>query len=150
MVGSIAPMRQVYLTGSNPVISSNNKIMFPKKPKKRRSKYNTALSKKAKQETCQCLCGHIHNSRGEAGHCNNLYFRKKAKEIKDYKREVSFSFDINGKHLWNHIVDFLVTGWDDKQWVEEYKGVATEIWRRNYKLFKILYPEIPYKVIWHR
>jgi len=125
-------------------------VRFSFKPKKTKSKYGVLAKKKDRALTCRCHSGHIHDSRGECGHCNNLFYRKKAREIAGYESQVKFSLDVNGKHIANHYADFLVTGLDGKIWIEEYKGVDTATWRIKKKLCEALYPDIPYKVIRHK
>lgn len=100
--------------------------------------------------SCKCNAGHIHDSRGEAGHCNNLEYRKRAGDIKDYDQQTTFNFMINGKKICGHRVDFVVYGMDGRKWVEEYKGFETDVWKIKKKLFEALYPEIEYIVIKHK
>jgi len=66
--------------------------------------------------------------------------------LKEVKPQHKIRFEINGKHLWTHIIDFKVTLPDGREKMVETKGFATELWRRNYKLFQALYPDIPYLV----
>jgi hypothetical protein len=68
------------------------------------------------------------------------------KKIKEVIPQFKIRFEVNGKHLWNHIVDFKVVLNDDRVKMVETKGFATELWRRNVKLFEALYPEIPYLI----
>ena len=89
-------------------------------------------------------------SRGEAHYCDVLAYHKKCKEIKSYESQVKFSMDINGHHICNHYVDFLVVLPDGTKQVQEYKGVRTGIWQIKRKLFEALYPDIEYVVINHR
>ena len=57
---------------------------------------------------------------------------------------------MNGKHICNHYVDFIVTKNDGSIEAHEYKGFRTGVWLLKMKLFKALYPEIPYIVINHK
>jgi hypothetical protein len=98
-------------------------------------------------QSCRCGQSHWHHSRGEAGYCNVCELRKKAGNIKEYEIQKKFSLDVNGIHIANMYVDFWITGNDDRQWVEEYKGFGVEVWRIKMKLFKALYPDIEYRVI---
>lgn len=96
--------------------------------------------------TCKCSQGHIHDSRGEAAYCTQLALLVKAKEIKGYEIQKGFDLVVNGKHVARHYVDFLVMG-KDRCWVEEFKGVKTDVWWLKYNLFKACYPEIEYKIV---
>ena len=115
----------------------------------RKSKYNTPQKTIDKQQTCRCLQGHIHDSRGEASYCNVLKAKQQAKEIKSYEIQKTFSLDVNGHHIWNHRVDFLVTLPDGSIEVHEYKGARSYSWVAKRRHFQAQYPEIPYKTINH-
>lgn len=110
-------------------------------------KYTARYKNKYSNKTCRCHLGHNHDSCMEAGYCDQLSMLKTMKEIRDFKTQVSYSFDINGAHICNHIVDFLVEDKDGHLEVHEVKGFANEVWRIKFKLFEALYPEIPYRII---
>lgn len=99
----------------------------------------------------KCALNHSHQSREEAEYCLVLQILKKSGEIKDFRSQVKYSLDLTdefGKkhHLINHIVDFEVWTKAGKLEVHEYKGYETEIWRVKMRLFRFLYPHIPYIV----
>ena len=98
-------------------------------------------------QTCRCLSGHIHHSRKEAKYCDELSWRIKAKEITSFETQKRYSLDVNGKHICNHIPDFLVTFPDGHQEIHEVKGFEQEVWRIKHKLFEACYPDLPYIVI---
>ena len=98
-------------------------------------------------KTARCLQGHLHHSRLEAGYCNQLEVARKAKLIKSFETQKMFRLVVNGKTICQHTPDFLVTLLDGRQEVHETKGMALPVWRLKMKLFKALYPEIPYRVI---
>ena len=97
--------------------------------------------------SCKCILKHQHDSVLEATHCNKLYAMAKAKEIKGYIIQKTYSLDVKKQHIANIRVDFLVVGNDGKKYVVETKGFKTEVWRLKHKLFQALYPKIDY-VIW--
>jgi hypothetical protein len=106
------------------------------------SKYNSV--------SCQCIKKHVHASRAEAAYCNKLWVmtRDKKRGWYCYSTQKTYSLDVNGHHICNHIVDFALM--DKKRnvlEVIEIKGFATAVWKIKYKLFKALYPEIPYRII---
>jgi len=109
-----------------------------------------ARKSKYKSKSCKCSQGHWHHSRGEAQHCNKIAMLVKAKYIKEYDIQKKFSLDVNGVHITNHFVDFWVTGNSGRQWVEEFKGVATSDWKLKHKLFEAIFPDIEYKIIYYR
>ena len=117
-----------------------NLVEFLKlKNKKKGSKY--------KNDSCWCAQGHIHDSRAEARYCNILQLRKKAGDIKSFRNQVTFPLIVNGKTVTSHRVDFLVTGNDGKDYVDEFKGPETDAWKIKRKLFIALHPDIPYNTI---
>jgi hypothetical protein len=72
---------------------------------------------------------------------------KRAGGIVDYECQKTFHLTVNGVHICDHRVDFLVQTNDDRQEVHEVKGFGTMIWYMKMRLFEALYPEIEYHVI---
>jgi len=101
---------------------------------------------KYKAKTCKCNQAHIHHSRGEAGYCNRLFILKKQGIYTEIETQKQFDFIVNGVKIMGHRPDFLVTLKDGKQEVHEFKGFPTDKWIIQKKLFKALYPGIPYLV----
>lgn len=96
--------------------------------KKRKSKYG---NKKLKVD------GVVFDSIGEhRRHCS-LVIQEKAGIIKDLKRQVSFSIDINGVHICRYIADWTYILVSDGQTiVEDFKGVQTGVFKLKNKLMK--------------
>jgi hypothetical protein len=82
--------------------------------------------------------GAKYHSMFEAKVARDLDIRKRAKDIKSWERQVRVSLDVNGQHICNYFVDFLVTHNDDSLEYIEAKGFATEVWRLKWKLFEAL------------
>lgn len=99
-----------------------------------------------------CFSGHNHESGAEAFYCNKLLGMQQKEEIAYFDIQVPFVFMINGKKICTHYVDFLVhyIEKDKPSEVHEVKGMATDVWRIKHKLFKAIYPNIPYKIISER
>ena len=58
---------------------------------------------------CRCINGHNHQSRGEAGYCNDLTLQQKAGVFEKYESQKRFELHgKNGKKISNHYVDFLI------------------------------------------
>ncbi|MFA5659607.1 MAG: DUF1064 domain-containing protein [Oscillospiraceae bacterium] len=108
---------------------------------------NFRSNKKYGNKSCSCNQGHLHDSHGEAGYCNELALMQKAGEIKGYEIQRTFDLNVNGKKVCGHRVDFLVTNKEGKEEVHEFKGFATAEWNIKRKLFEAIYPEIEYIVI---
>jgi hypothetical protein len=102
---------------------------------------------KYKNKSCKCLQNHIHDSRGEARYCDQLKLEKNQKIIQDYEVQKNISLDVNGYHICNHRVDFLILDKDDNYEVREFKGFETDVWNIKYKLFEALFPDIKYIII---
>jgi len=106
----------------------------------------------------KCFSGHLHASRLEANHCNSLLADKQAGKIKGYYSQYPFVLipGQDGEEPIKHIVDFLVMledwapihGLGNCVEVHECKGYPTEVWRIKRRLFKQLYPHIPYKTFY--
>jgi hypothetical protein len=71
----------------------------------------------------------------------------KAGAIKSYRGQVRYGLDVNGIHICDHIVDFVVENNEGVEYVAEVKGFATEVWNLKHKLFKAIYPRIEYRII---
>ena len=100
--------------------------------------------------TCKCVQGHIHDSRGEAKYCTELFYQQKAGEIQSYEIQRKYPLVLDRKSMGYMRVDFEVINKEGKTEIHEYKGMATSIWRLKVKIFKVCYPDIEYKIIWHR
>lgn len=89
--------------------------------------------------------GRTYHSKMEA--CNAMWLDSLLREgkIKEIKPQSKLSIDINGSHICNMFVDFLVTLNDDRQKYVEIKGYPTDLWHMQKKLALVLSP-IPYLV----
>jgi hypothetical protein len=100
---------------------------------------------------CRCNQNHIHDSKFEAGYCNDLQLRLLAADIKDFETQKRFDLHTpDGKKVCAHYPDFLITKFDDTQYVDECKskGTVTPLWKLKKALFQYEYPHIPYYVVW--
>ena len=110
------------------------------KSKGKKSKY--------KNDSCSCVAGHVHMSRGEARYCETLFYLKKAGQIKDYEIQKKVELFVGGRLICNHYVDFWVTLNDGKEQTEDFKGgFYTDVWKIKHKLFQAIFPDIKYKVV---
>jgi len=87
--------------------------------------------------------GSIFDSKLEAGYAEELDIRKMAGDIKDWERQIKISLDINGVHLCNYYVDFLIHHNDGTKEYVEIKGFETPIWRLKWKIFEAYYGDLP-------
>ncbi len=100
-------------------------INYFKKPKFKSNKYN------AKSSTYK---GITYHSKLEAEYAMILDDMLKKKEIKGWKRQIKIPLDVNGFHICNYYIDFVVEENDGTLNYTEVKGYQTEIWRLKWKL----------------
>lgn len=93
---------------------------------------------KYKSQSCN-YNGILYHSKFEAGYAGELDLRKKANDIKDWERQVKISLDVNGFHIANYYVDFLIHHNDGLKEYVEVKGFETDTWKLKWKLFEALY-----------
>lgn len=82
----------------------------------------------------------------EADYCNELYLLKKSDHIKNFWIQHKIDLTVNGKHITNHYVDFMVEYPDGHMEFHEVKGYEQDLWIIKRRLVEALYPEIPYVV----
>lgn len=87
--------------------------------------------------------GQSYHSKKEAQYALELDLRVKAKDIKSWDRQVKISLDVNGYHITNYYIDFVITHNDNSLEYVEVKGFETETWRLKWKLFEALYGNQP-------
>ena len=104
---------------------------------------------KYRNKSCICRQNHQHDSIKEAHYCDQLELLKKAGEIIDYEKQVTFHMKVNDKKVCAIRVDFLVESKHGGQEVHEVKSSATmtSTWNVKRKLFEALYPHIEYIVV---
>lgn len=98
-------------------------------------------------KSCRCHTGHHHDSVFEAEYCDQLALEVRGHLIKGYVSQVPYELKVNGVKICTHVVDFEVMDENGDTEIHEVKGFATEVWQLKYKLFKAIYPDIPYKII---
>lgn len=84
-----------------------------------------------------------YHSKKEAGYAAELDLRIKANDIKSWTRQECIRLDVNGFHICNYYIDFVVTHNDGSLEYVEVKGFETEVWRLKWKLFESLYSNLP-------
>jgi hypothetical protein len=92
-----------------------------------------------------------YHSKLEAAYAQELDLRIKAGEIKGWTPQVKISLDVNGFHITNYYVDFLVIYKNGDKELVEVKGFETEVWRLKRLLLEATYlvdnPDIRYVVV---
>lgn len=96
--------------------------------------------KQGKYKNKSCFYnGCIYDSKKEAAYAQELDFRKKAKDIKDWARQVKCSLDIFGKHICNYYIDFKIYHKDGSEEMVEVKGFETPVWKLKWRLFEAIW-----------
>lgn len=100
---------------------------------KSKSKYNNKS---------QWYGGHRYDSKFEAKYAEELDWKIKAGEVKEWDRQVKIPLEINGHHICNYYIDFKVTHQDGSTEYVEVKGFETPVWQLKWKMFEVLLNEI--------
>lgn len=87
--------------------------------------------------------GGLYHSKRERDYAGELDLRQKAKDIKSWGRQLKMSLDVNGFHIANYFIDFVVFHNDETTEYVEVKGFETPEWRLKWKLFEALYGQVP-------
>lgn len=87
-------------------------------------------------------------SKLEANYAKQLDWRIKAGEVKEWKRQHKIDIKVNGVHICNYYIDFVVTLKDGSQQFIEVKGMEQEIWRLKWKLCMAMKNEIAPGIEW--
>lgn len=82
------------------------------------------------------------DSTGEMNYYQELEWRRKAGEIKDIECQVKIPLDVNGVHITNYYIDFVVTHNDGSHEYIEFKGMEMPLWKMKWNLLTALMDEI--------
>jgi hypothetical protein len=92
-----------------------------------------------------------YDSKREASYAHDLDMRIMGKDIHRWERQIKIPFSINGEHIYNHYVDFLIIHNDGSPELVEVKGHETALWKIKKKILKATYlkehPEYIYTVV---
>ena len=80
-----------------------------------------------------------YDSKKEAEYAWELDQRVRNGEYKSYERQFKLSLDVNGQHITNYLVDFLVTTKTGEKEAHEVKGYQTDVWKIKWKLAQAIY-----------
>lgn len=85
--------------------------------------------------------GYHYMSKKEAKYAQDLDLLLKAKEIVSWVPQFKLSLDVNGKHIANYFVDFMVVDKYGTKQLHEVKGMVLPVWQLKWKLCEALYGE---------
>ena len=88
-----------------------------------------------------CGAGHTHDSKMEAGRCDDLRALQAAGQISDLEQQPSFRVEINGMMVCRYVADFAWRA-NGLRVIEDVKGMATPMFNLKRKLVEASYPGI--------
>lgn len=91
--------------------------------------------------------GHTYHSKREAAYAEELDWRVKAGELKEWDRQVPIEMYVNGEKICTYTIDFVERDKNGNEVWTEVKGFETPEWRLKWKLFCALFPERDKKVV---
>lgn len=77
----------------------------------------------------------------EARYAAELDYRLKAKDIVAWERQIRLDLKVNGQHINNYYIDFLVYHKDGSREYVEVKGMELEPWKTNWKIFEATFED---------
>jgi len=83
------------------------------------------------------------DSKFESGYAQELQMRLKAKDIAGYDCHVSMPLEVNGYHIGDYKIDFVVYNNDETVEYVETKGWADSAWRIKWKIFCAMHEDNP-------
>lgn len=84
----------------------------------------------------QTYNGYSYDSKLEAKYAYELDMRKKTGEIKEITKQKKIELYVNGKHVANNYVDFLIELPDGSLELHEVKGFPTAEWKLKRKILE--------------
>lgn len=85
--------------------------------------------------------GIYYHSQFEANYASELDWLVKSKEIKSWERQVKLDLKVNGYHITNYYIDFIVHHFDGSRDFTELKGHETADWRLKWSLLEAVFDD---------
>jgi len=85
--------------------------------------------------------GSSYMSKKEAEYAWELDMRKNGGDIKNWEKQVKLSLDVNGVHIANYYMDFIIEHNDGSFEAVEIKGYETDVWKMKWKMAQALYED---------
>lgn len=83
--------------------------------------------------------GKLYQSGFEASYAKELDKRLKKGEIVKWERQVKLDLKVNGLHITNYYIDFLVYFKDGHREFVECKGMEMDVWKMKWKIFEAIF-----------
>lgn len=85
--------------------------------------------------------GLSYHSAFEASYAAELDWRVKAGDIVRWERQVKLDLKVNGHHINNYYIDFIVHHHDGSREFVEVKGAELEPWKTNWKILEATFDD---------
>ena len=97
----------------------------------------------------------MYDSKLEANYAHTLDLMMKASDdrqrVVKWDRQVKLDLRVNGEHIANYYIDFIVEYADGHIEYAEVKGMETDVWKLKWKLTQAIYgkenPDIVFRVV---
>lgn len=83
----------------------------------------------------------IYDSIFEAEYAQALDYSLKSGDIKKWERQIKLDLKVNGSHIANYYIDFIVHHNDGSREFVEVKGYKTDMWRMKWKIFEATFDD---------
>jgi len=83
--------------------------------------------------------GIVYHSKLEASYAQELDLRMKANDIKNWERQVKLELQINGKHITNYYIDFVITHNNGEKEYVECKGMELPLWKLKWAILEAVF-----------
>ena len=80
--------------------------------------------------------GSVYHSKFEAGYATELDLRLKANDIKRWDRQLKLELKVNGDHIADYYIDFIIYHNDGSREFTELKGFSLPEWRLKWKILE--------------
>lgn len=85
--------------------------------------------------------GHIYDSIFEAEYAQALDYSLKSGNIKKWERQVKLDLKVNGIHITNYYIDFIVYHLDGTKEFCEVKGMELPLWKIKWRLLEATFDD---------
>jgi hypothetical protein len=85
--------------------------------------------------------GVSYHSKLEAAYAAALDLALKAGEIAKWERQVRLDLKVNGQHITNYFIDFIVFHNDGSREFTEVKGMEMEVWKLKWRILEATFDD---------
>ena len=85
--------------------------------------------------------GSVYHSKFEAAYAEALDISKRAGEIVSWERQIKLDLKVNGYHITNYYIDFIIHHHDGSREYVETKGYTTMEWQIKWRLFEATFDQ---------